>query len=58
MSTYKVWVHIEEIDELTDHYEDLGIPEHMGEFHTEEEARARVTELLDEGEYILTRMER
>jgi len=40
MIKYKVWLHIEEIDEDEGHYEDLDVPESVGgELETEEEAR-------------------
>jgi len=35
---YKVWIHIEEIDENKDHYLDLGTPYEAGKFDTEAEA--------------------
>lgn len=35
---YKVWIHIEEIDESKNHYLDLGTPYEVGEFSTEAEA--------------------
>jgi len=39
---YKVWVSIEEINEETDHYEDLAGPDPLGAFGTLEEAAAFV----------------
>ena len=30
--TYKVWISVEEIDEDNDHYEDVGLPDSLGEF--------------------------
>lgn len=38
MRTYKVWIHVEEIDESKDHYLDLGTPYEAGRFDTEAEA--------------------
>lgn len=35
---YKVWIHVEEIDEANDSYEECGIPFDQGEFETEDEA--------------------
>ena len=35
---YKVWIHVEEIDEAKDHYEECGCPFDMGEFDNEDEA--------------------
>lgn len=29
---YKIWVHVEKIDEEANHYEDIGLPESLGEF--------------------------
>jgi hypothetical protein len=37
-SKFKVWVHIEEIDEEEDLYEDVDLPFSVGEFDTVEEA--------------------
>jgi hypothetical protein len=37
-SVFKVWIHIEEIDEDEDLYEDVDIPYAVGEFNTLEEA--------------------
>ena len=37
---YKIWLHIEEIDEENDHYEDVGAwPEPLQSFPTEQQAR-------------------
>jgi len=38
MKKYKVWIHVEEIDEEEDTYEDVGLPEELGVFSTLEEA--------------------
>lgn len=46
-NTYKVWVHVEEIDEDGDSYEDIGLPDSIGEFNTIEEAESLVSELLE-----------
>lgn len=35
---YKVWIHIEQIDESTDHYVDIGLPYEAGVFDTEADA--------------------
>ena len=35
---YKVWIHVEEIDEAKNYYEKCGSPFSMGEFETEDEA--------------------
>ncbi len=44
--TYKVWIHIEEIDEDADHYEDLPAEvRDAGEFNTLDEARDFANEL-------------
>jgi len=32
MTTYKVWVHIEQVDESLDDYQDIGEPISVGEF--------------------------
>lgn len=40
MKTYKVWVSIELVDEETDEYRDLDLPNCLGEFGTKEEAFA------------------
>ncbi len=46
MSQFKVWVHIEEIDESADKYEDVGLPEPLASYDTLQEAQALVVELL------------
>jgi hypothetical protein len=46
MSQFKVWVHIEEIDEAADKYEDVGLPEPMAVYTTREEAQDLVVSLL------------
>jgi hypothetical protein len=46
---YKVWLHIEEIDEDKDHYEDIELPDDFGmSFDTEKHARQFAESLLDE----------
>ncbi len=42
---YKVWVHIEEIDEENDHYEDVGMPISVGEYDLLSEAAEQVATL-------------
>lgn len=47
-NTYKVWIHIEEIDEEKDHYEDL--PEELrsiGKFDTLKDARSLVSQVVE-----------
>ena len=44
---YKVWVHIEEIDEEADHYEDVARPIGVGEFETIEDAQQRVGDIYN-----------
>ena len=39
MKQYKVWIHVEEIDEDRDHYLDLDLPYEAGYFETESAAR-------------------
>jgi hypothetical protein len=47
MNTYKVRIHVEEIDEDKKHYRDLGAPYEAGRFNTEKAARRFVeNELL------------
>ena len=36
---YKVWIHIEEMDESAEHYRDVGEPVRAGVFSTFEEAK-------------------
>ena len=43
--TYKVWVYIEEHDEDEDEYQDIDLPEDLGEFETLEEATEFVSKL-------------
>ena len=47
MITYKVWIHIEEIDEEAGTYEDQGLPESCGEFKTLEEAEQHVAQIIN-----------
>lgn len=35
---YKIWLHLEEIDEDKDHYEDICMPVEIGAFDNQEEA--------------------
>jgi len=45
---FKVWVHVERIDEENGDYEEVTMPESSGgEFATEEEARAYADRLTD-----------
>lgn len=39
MRIYKVWIHVEEIDESRDHYMNLGLPYEAGRFDNEMAAR-------------------
>ena len=50
MKKYKVWIAIEEINEEEDFYEDVGMPESLGEFDTLEEAKEFVEVLDRQGE--------
>ena len=43
--TYKVWVYIEEHDEDEDEYQDIDLPEDLGEFKTLEEATEFISKL-------------
>ena len=45
MSIYKVWIHVEEIDEANDYYQECGSPLDMGGFETEDEAWDYANEL-------------
>ena len=49
--TYKLWVHIEEIDEDADSYADIDEPHSVGEFDAQEEAESarRIIEQFSEG---------
>ncbi|KKM03997.1 hypothetical protein LCGC14_1768820 [marine sediment metagenome] len=46
MSQFKVWIHIEEIDEEADKYEDVGLPEPLATYGSLEEAQDLVVALL------------
>jgi len=46
MKKYKVWIVIEAIDEKEDFYEDVGMPESLGEFDTLREAEEFVATLI------------
>ena len=48
MKVYKVWVHIEEIDEEEDHYEDVCEPQCLGTYETFDEAVDKVASLEQE----------
>jgi len=50
---YKIWIHVECIDEVRDIYEDIGIPILYGEYPTEEEAIAAAEVLAGNGQQIL-----
>jgi len=43
---YKVWVHIEAIEEDIDFYQDVAEPEEAGEFDTLEDAKKHADSLL------------
>jgi hypothetical protein len=43
---YKVWVHVEECDDETDHYEEVGLPDCLGTFNGLDEADEFVETLL------------
>ena len=43
--TYKVWVHIEEYDDEEDAYQDIDLPEDLGEFGALDEAIEFVSKL-------------
>ena len=45
---YKVWIHVEEIDEQADHYEDITEPVDIGgEFNTRAEAEVFAETIAD-----------
>jgi len=46
MTEYKVWIHIEEIDEAKDHYQENDEPQEAGKFDNEQAARAYIDQLL------------
>jgi hypothetical protein len=47
MNTYKVWIHIEQVDESRDHHQNIGPSYEAGTFNTEHEAvRFVVNELI------------
>jgi hypothetical protein len=47
MDTYKVWIHIEQVDENQDHHQNIGPSYEAGTFNTEHEAvRFVVNELI------------
>ncbi|MFC1761169.1 hypothetical protein ACFL6U_03715 [Planctomycetota bacterium] len=45
MTGYKVWIHIEEIDEEKDHYREIEEPQEAGWFTSEQDARHFVDDL-------------
>ncbi|MFC1766655.1 hypothetical protein ACFL6U_31835 [Planctomycetota bacterium] len=48
MTEYKVWIHIEEIDEEKDHYQEIEEPQEAGKFTSEQDARLCADELLNQ----------
>ena len=46
MKQYKVWIHVEEIDEDRDRYQDLDLPIEAGCFETEAQARQFIDDEL------------
>ena len=50
---YKIWIHIEQHEEGTDDYEDVGIPEQVTELDTAEEGHAFVSALVCFGQTYL-----
>jgi hypothetical protein len=53
MTEYKVWIHLEAIDEEKDHYQDIAEPQEAGRFDAEQAARDCVDELLIRAEDLL-----
>jgi len=53
-TTYKVWVHIEQVNESIDLYEDIGLPEELGHYATLENAQAHVKRLMGEHAQLVT----
>ena len=50
---YKIWIHIEQHEDGTDDYEDVGIPEQVIELDTAEEGHAFVSALVCFGQTYL-----
>jgi len=46
MTEYKVWIHIEQVDEEKDHYQKIDEPQEVGRFDSDQAARAYVDQLL------------
>lgn len=46
MTLYKVWIHIEEINEPKDHCHDIDEPQEAGRFDSMQDARSFVDQLL------------
>ena len=52
---YKIWIHIEQHEDGTDDYEDVGIPEQVIELDTAEEGYAFVSALVCFGQTYLAK---
>jgi hypothetical protein len=52
---YKIWIHIEQHEDGTDDYEDVGIPEQVIELDTAEEGHAFVSALVCFGQTYLAK---
>ena len=50
---YKIWLHIEEIDEKNDHYEDMGEPEELACFDNLAEAEVYIDEILNNSKIVV-----
>jgi hypothetical protein len=50
MIKYKVWIHIEEIDEDKDHYQEIEEPQEAGRFDSEQAARHCAEHLLNQAD--------
>ena len=46
MTEYKVWIHIEEIDEEKDHYQEIEEPQEVGRFKSEQDAKQLADDLM------------
>ncbi|MFC1765158.1 hypothetical protein ACFL6U_24185 [Planctomycetota bacterium] len=48
MTKFKVWIHIEEINEEKDHYQEIDEPQELGRFDSNQDASTYVDQLLSQ----------
>jgi len=56
MTRYKVWIHIEEVNEHKDHYQECTEPQEAGRFNSQQDAEDFVDHLLTQSDPSATRL--